>query len=116
MKNNKFIYMNKSLINRKKKKSIIKESKNRRGVYRGVSKNGKKWQTIICYNGNIKYIGLYQTQEIAARVYDIYSIKNNGIKARTNFKYNLSQIQKISEANIDFNSENIKEIISYLIN
>ena len=106
--------MYKNLLKKKKCKKF-KESKNRRGVYRGVSKNGKKWQTLISYKRNIKYVGLYSNQEIAARVYDIVSIKNKGIKAITNFKYSVNQIQKISEANIDYKSENIKEIISNLI-
>ena len=53
---------------------------------------------------------------MAARVYDIFSIKNRGIKAKTNFQYNLHQIQKISEVNIDYNSDNIEEIILNLIN
>lgn len=113
-KNKKYIFMYENLLKKKKYKEI-KESKNRRGVYRGVSKNGKKWQTIISYKRNIKYVGLYSTQEIAARVYDIASIKNKGINANTNFKYNVNQIQKISEVNIDYKSENIKEIISNLI-
>lgn len=115
-KNHKFIFMNKSLIKRKKKNFKLKENRNRRGIYRGVSKNGNKWQAILYYKGIGKYIGVYETQEIAARIYDISSIRNKGIKAKTNFKYNLSQIQKISESNIDYKSENIKEIISNLIN
>ena len=115
-KNRKFIFMNKSLIKTKKKNNNIKERKFRRGIYRGVSKNGKKWQTIVSYKGTPKYAGVFETQEIAARVYDIISIKNKGIKAKTNFEYSLSQIQKISEPIIDYKSENIKEIITNLIN
>lgn len=114
-KNHKSIFINKSLLERKRKNNYIRESQNRRSVYRGVSRNGKQWQTIISYKRIGKYVGLYKTQEIAARVYDIISIKNKGIKAQTNFKYNVNQIQKISEANIDFKSKNIEEIISNLI-
>ena len=116
-KNHKMIFMNKCLIREKnKKKNFIKENKNRRSIYRGVSKNGSKWQTIVYskyFNG---YIGVYPTQELAARVYDIFSIKNKGLKANTNFMYNIHQIQKIIESNIDYKSENIEEIISNLIN
>lgn len=114
-KNNKMVFINKSLIQPKKKYKDIKEKK-RRSRYRGVSKNGNKWQAIMCYNKNKGYIGLYPTEEIAARVYDIYSIKNEGIKAKTNFAYNNHQIRVIIESNIDFKSKNIESIISNLIN
>ena len=114
-KNNKMIFMDKSLIKQKRRhtkdKKIIRKS-----LYRGVSKNGKNWQTIISTKYGKSYIGTYSTQEIAARVYDFISIKNKGIKAKTNFIYNIHQIQNISEANIDFKSNNIDEIIYNIIN
>ena len=91
------------------------KKKKRSSIYRGVSKNSNKWQVIISYKDNKKYIGLYKTQEIAARIYDFISIKNKGIKAKTNFEYNIHQIQTIIDSNIDYNSDNIEEIISYLI-
>lgn len=116
-KNNKFIYMNKLLIKPKiKPKEIIFKKKKRSSRYRGVSKNGNKWQVIISSKYNKGYIGSFETQEKAARVYDIISIKNKGIKARTNYEYNIHQIQKINEVYIDFESKNIDEIISQLIN
>ena len=109
------IFMDKSLI--KQKREYTKEKKsNRKSLYRGVSKNGKNWQTIILTKYGKAYIGTYPTQEIAARVYDFISIKNKGIKAKTNFIYNIHQIQNISEANIDFKSNNIDEIIYNIIN
>ena len=114
-KNNKMIFMDKSLIKQKRKYTKEKKS-NRKSLYRGVSKNGKNWQTIILTKYGKAYIGTYPTQEIAARVYDFISIKNKGIKAKTNFIYNIHQIQNISEANIDFKSNNIDEIIYNIIN
>ncbi len=105
--------MNKSLIKEKIKKNT-KEKKYRNSLYRGVTKNGKKWQTIVSYKKNMQYYGVYPTEEIAARVYDIISIKNKGIRAKTNFIYNLHQIQKISEEKI-FNTNNINEDIIKLI-
>ena len=47
-------------------------------------------------NKKNKYIGIYDSEEIAARIYDVESIKKNGLKAITNFKYNLNDeiIQK----------------------
>jgi hypothetical protein len=83
----------------KKEKSSAKKSKNthkktlkinsRSSKYRGVSKNGNKWQVHIMINKKNKYIGIYDSEEIAARKYDLESIKKNGQKAITNFKYNL---------------------------
>jgi len=115
-KNNKMIYINKLLIKPKnKKKDMILLKKKRNSIYRGVSKNGNKWQVIIFSKYKKSYIGLYNTQEIAGRIYDIISIKNKGIKAKTNYIYNIHQIQKIIDSNIDYKSENIEEIISHLI-
>ena len=114
-KNNKIVFMNKYLINKKAKKKDVIKKRFRKSMYRGVTKNGKKYQVIISYKKNSKYYGVYPTDEIAARAYDIISIKNKGIKACTNFKYDLHQIQKISEVNIDFNAKNISEKIINLI-
>ena len=114
-KNNKIVFMNKYLISQKTKKKDITKKRFRKSMYRGVTKNGRKYQVIISYKKNNKYYGVYPTDEIAARAYDIISIKNKGIKARTNFKYDLHQIQKISEVNIDFNAKNISEKIINLI-
>ena len=107
--------MNKYLINKKTKKKDVTKKRLRKSMYRGVTKNGKKYQVIISFKRNSRYYGVYPTDEIAARAYDIISIKNKGIKASTNFKYDLHQIQKICEVNIDFNSKNISEKIINLI-
>ena len=90
--------------------------KKRNSIYRGVSKNGKNWQVIIYSKNGKGYIGMFKTQEIAARIYDIISIKNKGIKAKTNFEYDIHQIQNISEGYIDYKSDNIEDIIYDLIN
>ena len=39
-------------------------------------------------NGNKSYIGTFSSEEVAARVYDLQSIKIKGINAKTNFTYN----------------------------
>ena len=115
-KNNKMIFMNKCLIKQKKKnKNIINEKKLRKSLYRGVSKNGKNWQAIVSSKYFKGYIGTYPTEELAARVYDLVSIKNSGIKAKTNFQYNSHQIQKINEAIVNFKAKNIEEIILKII-
>ena len=66
-------------------------------------------------NNKKSYIGSYLSEEIAARIYDILSIKNRGIKARTNFIYNHIQIKKIIESKINIKSANISDIIEKLI-
>lgn len=117
MKNHKLIYINKFLIKPKfKNNDVVVEKRKRSSLYRGVSKNGNNWQVIISSKYNKGYIGVFKTQEIAARIYDIISIKNKGIKAKTNFKYDIHQIQNIGKASIDYKSEDIEVIISNLIN
>ena len=114
-KNNKMIFTNKYIIESKKKEKPIKISKNRGSSYRGVTKNGNKWQTILSFNNKSEYYGVYETPDIAARVHDVIAIKKRGIKAKTNFKYNIHQIHQIYEAKIDFKSKNIDEILLNLI-
>ena len=109
------VFMNKGLLKPKFIKPKKTGEKSRKSRYRGVSKNGNKWQTIISSKHFKGYVGIYLTEEIAARVYDIISIKNKGIKAKTNFKYNVHQIQTICEENFDFRSKDIESIISNLI-
>ena len=56
------------------------------------------------------YLGSYISETNAAKVYDLMAIKKNGIKAKTNFKYNKKQIKTIFKMNINVN--NIFEIVS----
>ena len=114
--NHKLIYINKSLLKQKNKKNEeVVEKRKRSSIYRGVSRNGNSWQVILSLKNDKLYAGVFKTQEIAARIYDFISIKNKGIKAKTNFQYNIRQIQKISETYINYNAENIEEIVSDLI-
>ena len=118
-KNNKTVYMNSYWVYNPTKKP--KSSKNslmingRSSKYRGVSRNGNNWQVFLMINRNKTYVGTYPSEEIAARVYDIMSIKYRGIKARTNFIYNNDQIKMIKEIEVDLKSKNIYDIISKLI-
>ena len=114
-KYNKTVYMNKFLIKVKKKKNIKDIKKKRSSKYRGVSKNGMGWQVLLKFKKNKSYIGTYYSEELAARIYDIVSIKRMGIKAKTNFLYNNEKILRILETNFDFKSPSISEIISELI-
>ena len=61
------------------------------------------------------YIGTFNSEEIAARIYDIVSIKKKGIKSKTNFLYNNEQIKRILQVNINFKDPNIEKVISDLI-
>ena len=116
-KYNKNVYINKFLFN--KSDSYIKKKRNsnikRSSKFRGVSKNGAGWQVLLMYNNNKPYIGTYSSEELAARIYDIASIKSFGIKSKTNFLYKSEQIEKILKTNIDFKNENISNVISELI-
>ena len=67
-------------------------------------------------NNKKSYIGSFLSEELAARVYDILSIKNRGIKARTNFIFNNIQKNNISESKINIKSCNISDIINQLTN
>ena len=115
IKYNKIVFINKFLIKEKRNKKL-KDLKNKRSSkYRGVSKNGIGWQVLMMFNKNKSYVGTFYSEKLAARIYDIVSIKRIGINAKTNFLYNNKQISRILEANIDFKSPNISKIISELI-
>ena len=117
LKNKKAVYINRYLLNsystsrafKKFKKFKFEIRKKTSSKYRGVSKNGNKWQVIIMIDNKKYYIGSYISEEIAARVYDILAIKYRGINARTNFIYNHIQIKKINESKINIKSDNISD-------
>jgi len=95
-KNKKIVYVNKKLLNsysisrsfKKFGKINFITRKNRSIKYRGVSKNGNKWQVLIMINNKNCYLGNYSSEDLAARVYDFQAIKSWGAKAKTNFVYN----------------------------
>jgi hypothetical protein len=123
LKNHKAVYVNNYLLNTpttskklKKLNKIAFIGRSKRGSrFRGVSKNGNQFQVLIMQNKGKSYIGSYNSEEYAARVYDILAIKYRGIKARTNFIYSSQQIKKIYEMDIDVKSKNIYDIIDELI-
>ena len=67
--------------------------------YRGVSKNGSKWQVSesllwrcfikvqVLVNEKKKFIGKVKSEYHAARIYDKRALLNDGIMAKTNFNY-----------------------------
>lgn len=46
-----------------------------------------------------RYVGSYADEEEAARKYDVAAIQNHGEKAKTNFFYSESEIQRIKSLN-----------------
>jgi len=57
-----------------------------------VSKNGKKWQVQVLGSLRKRYIGSIPTEEMAARIYDCFSIISHGLRAKTNFSYRKNEI------------------------
>lgn len=55
--------------------------------FRGVSKNGNKWQVLVMGNQKKQYSGSIKDELTAAKLYDKYAIKNLGLRAKTNFDY-----------------------------
>lgn len=72
IKYNKKVYIN-SIIEKSKREENGK--KRRISKFRGVSKNGRGWQTIMMSKNNKSYLGTFYSEELAARIYDIESIK-----------------------------------------
>lgn len=74
----------------------LQSTKSKRGSkYRGVSRNGKKWQVQLLGNLRKRYIGSIGSEESAARIYDHYAIISHGLRAKTNFSYTRAEIQSI---------------------
>ena len=59
--------------------------KNQSG-YKGVTPEGKKWKSRIRVNGKEKYLGLFGSKKLAARIYDDAAREYFGEFASTNFR------------------------------
>ena len=75
------------------------------------NKTKGKWQVYLTFNNINTYIGRYDSEETAAKIYDVFSIKKNGNKAKTNFEYNIKDINKISKADIDIDSKDLLDFV-----
>jgi len=124
LKNNKIVYMNKNLLHKystargikKFKKINFLITKKRSSKYRGVSRNGNKWQVLIMINNKKFFLGNYSSEELAARIYDIQAIKAWGIKAKTNFIYDNNQLKEIYNMQLNIKYDDISNIIAQLNN
>ena len=124
IKNNKVVYtsvqQNKNFLRAKKNlNKLTFISRGQRGSkYRGVSKNGNQWQVLIMIKKSKSYIGSYHTEELAARIYDIISLKNNGTKAKTNFCYSENEIKNLILLNVkdEFIEDKIQNALRLYIN
>jgi hypothetical protein len=123
LKNNKVVYVNNFLLNSYSTSKNIKKldkiafiRRNKRSSrFRGVSKNGNQWQVLMMIKKRKLYVGSFASEELAARIYDVLTIKSRGIRARTNFIYTSKQIKNIYDKDIDIKSKNIYEVISQLV-
>lgn len=77
--------------------------------YRGVSKNGNKWQVLVMGNQRKSYSGSIKDEITAAYIYDKLAIKNLGLRAKTNFNYKKRDLLKIiAELHEEMESQIIK--------
>ena len=114
-KNYNMEYMNTLVKSNKIKKNNLNIKRKRSSQYRGVSKNGNHWQALMMNKRNKSYIGTYNSEELAARIYDFMAIKKKGIMAKTNFFYNDRQIKNIILKDIDFKTKNIDKTINQFL-
>ena len=64
-----------------KNKSVFMQTRSHRGSkYRGVSKNGDKWQVMAASGRMEKYIGASTHEDAAGKLYDKYSLIMQGFK------------------------------------
>ena len=64
-----------------KNKSVFMQTRSHRGSkFRGVSKNGDKWQVMVVSGDMKKYIGAITNEDAAGKLYDKYSLIMQGFK------------------------------------
>ena len=84
-------------INYKNKQKTTYEYKRtgKNSIYRGVSKNGKKYQVFIRNNNINYYLGTFKSEKSAALIYDYFALLLHRRKALTNFNYSKYFVRKI---------------------
>lgn len=78
----------------------------RASIYKGVAKNGEKWQIMFMANGFKVYRAL-DTEQEAAQDYHSLRIPGKGINSKTNFSYRLHHLKAIVSSVLD-NSQEIE--------
>ena len=75
-------------IEKYEKEKIQVKANTKKSKYIGVSTSHNKWTSNIGVNGKTIYLGCYEDQELAARVRDLYIIKNvKNSKHKMNFEW-----------------------------
>lgn len=67
----------------------------KRSDYIGVSGNGKKWQSLVVIGKEKVYMGTFKNEELAALVYDFYSIVIHYKEAKPNRDYTVHEIKRM---------------------
>ena len=81
------------LLEGKKKSEFLQNRSYRGSKFRGVSKNGSKWQVMIVRGNQKKYIGAIEDEDVAGVLYDKYAIIIQGLQV-SSFKA-LSQLSRV---------------------
>ena len=82
-------------INKNKTNTKYNKKSKRSSSYKGVSKNGKKWQVLLNSNRKKFYLGCYYSEKTAAKIYDYATINLKGKNAKTNFFYNNDEFENL---------------------
>lgn len=64
--------------------SRVSASATKTSEFKGVSRSGEKWSASITKGGKSRYLGTFETQELAAAAYDAAALALFGEYARTN--------------------------------
>ena len=101
----------------------------RSSKYRGVSKNGTKWQVKSLLQANSqtqfnaklfvqvqvfsnytkRFRGQITNELLGARIYDKRTIQANGLTAKTNFSYTKKQLERMMQTEDDVHESDLDE-------
>lgn len=99
--------------------TMAKQGKRFRDIqFRGVFKCNKKFKSQIQTNKTQRYLGLYETQEDAAKSYDLFAIGINGNNAVTNFSYSheyIAGVRKTLTSRLPSDSSNLDVVNTAVI-